>query len=70
MLDPETLDTLKIDLWTKKLEIQEMDRFLFQTLRSMANSYQNATGNTELATEMQKFAKFLGAQTKIIDPES
>jgi gliding motility-associated protein GldC len=69
MLDPETLDTLKIDLWTTKLQIQEMDRFLYQTLRSMADSYQKATGNTGLANEMQKFAQYFGEKTEIILPE-
>ncbi len=69
MLDPETFDTLKIDLWTKKLEVQEMDRFVYQTIRSMADTYQKATGNTGLANEMQKFAQFFGESTKIINHE-
>ena len=62
----ENLDTLKIDLWTKDMQIYEMDRFMYQTLRSLADTYFKATQNRELAIEMQKFVHFFGEQTEII----
>ena len=62
----ETLDTIKIDLWTKDMQVVEMDRFIFQTLRAMADTYQRATQNTQLANDMQKFVQYFGQQTQIL----
>ena len=64
-----TKDTLKIDLWTTEMQINEMDRFFFQTLRGMADTYFRATQNAELATEIQRFVHYFGEKTGIISPE-
>ena len=64
--DKEYKDTYKLDLWTKEMQITEMDRFVFQTLRGIADTYFRATGNQQLANEMQRFVQFFGEQTKII----
>ncbi len=64
--DGENKETLKIDLWTKEMQIIEMDRFFFQTLRSMADTYFKATQNTRLASDMQRFVQYFGEQTEII----
>lgn len=66
VFDKETKDTLKIDLWTKDLQVMEMDRFIFQTLRALGDTYQRATNNTELASEIQHFATHFGERTEII----
>jgi gliding motility-associated protein GldC len=66
MFDEENKDTLRIDLWTKEMQVIEMDRFFFQTLRSMADSYYKATQNAELATAMQQFVQYFGEKTEII----
>ncbi len=62
----ETLDTLKIDLWTKDMQLAEMDKFMFQTLRAMTDSYQRATQNNALANEMQRFVQYFGEKTEIL----
>ena len=64
--DKNTLDTVKIDLWTKDMQVGEMDRFMFQTLRAMADTYFKATKNAKLATAMQQFTHYFGEQTEII----
>lgn len=66
VFDKETKDTLKIDLWTKDMQVVEMDRFVFQTLRSLADTYHKATQNTALANEMQRFVDYFGERTEII----
>ena len=66
LFDKETMDTLKIDLWTKDMQIVEMDRFFYQTLRSLADTYLRATQNKELAGQMQQFAHFFGEKTEVI----
>jgi gliding motility-associated protein GldC len=65
----ESLDTLKIDLWTKDMQVVEMDRFFFQTLRAMADTYQRATQNNQLANEMQRFVQYFGEKTEILKAE-
>jgi gliding motility-associated protein GldC len=64
--DKETKDTLKIDLWTKEMQVMEMDRFFYQTLRALADTYQRATSNSQLAESMQQFAKYFGEKVELI----
>lgn len=64
--DKQTKETQKIDLWTKDMQVVEMDRFFFQTLRAMADTYFKATQNAQLATDMQRFVQYFGEQTEII----
>ena len=66
LFDKETLDTVKIDLWTKDMQVAEMDRFFFQTLRALADTYYKATQNARLAADMQRFVQFFGEETEII----
>lgn len=66
LFDKDTKDTLKIDLWTKEMQVSEMDRFFFQTLKGLADTYYRATQNKELATVMQQFVGYFGEQTEII----
>ena len=64
--DADTRDTLKIDLWTKEMMVEEMDKFMYQTLRGLADTYYKATQNTELANQMQQFIQHFGEVTKVI----
>lgn len=66
LFDRDTKDTLKIGLWTQDMQVIEMDRFIFQTLRAIADTYHRATQNTELANEMQRFVTYFGEKTEII----
>lgn len=66
LFDKDHLDTFKIDLWTKDMQVMEMDRFFFQTLRALADTYYKATQNAKLATDMQRFVHYFGEQTEIL----
>ncbi len=48
---------LRIDLWTKDMMVDEMADFYYQTIMTMADTYQRATRNQELVDDMKKFAK-------------
>ncbi len=48
---------LRIDLWTKDMMVDEMEDFFYQTLVTMADTYQRATHHDDLAGEMKQFAK-------------
>jgi gliding motility-associated protein GldC len=66
LFDMESKDTVKIDLWTSEMQVMEMDRFFFQTLRGMADTYYKATRNAKLASAMQQFVQYFGEETEII----
>ncbi|HTQ26574.1 MAG TPA: gliding motility protein GldC [Puia sp.] len=48
---------LRIDLWTKEMMVDEMADFFYQTMITMADSYQRATQQEELSDDMKRFAK-------------
>ena len=70
IFDKKSKDTLELDLWTKEMQVIEMDRFIFQSLNSMADMYYRATKNQNLANEMKNFIQWFGEQTGIINNEN
>ena len=70
LFEKERKETIKIDLWTKEMQIQEMDRFFFQTLRALGDTYFKATQNKELAEQMQQFVHYFGQKTGIIPADN
>ena len=66
IFDKDSRDTLKMDLWVKDMQVNEMDRFFFQTLRGMADTYFKATNNQKLAVDMQRFVQYFGEQTEVL----
>ncbi|MCB0544400.1 MAG: gliding motility protein GldC [Saprospiraceae bacterium] len=66
LFDKEHRDTLRIDLWTKEMQVIEMDRFVYQVLRSLGQTYLRATQNKELAEDLAKFAHYFGEKTEIV----
>lgn len=64
--DKESLETFKIDLWTNDMQIAEMDRLMFHTLRALTETYYKATKNEELANHMRSFVDHFGEFTTII----
>ncbi|MFL9481810.1 gliding motility protein GldC [Chitinophagaceae bacterium LWZ2-11] len=48
---------LRIDLWTKEMMVDEMADFYYQTLMGMADSFDRATHQHDLVSEMKTFAK-------------
>ena len=59
-------ETFNLDLWTKKMSIEEMNMMIFQSFMTMANTYERATYEDQLANAMRDFAEFFGEKTKIL----
>ena len=59
-------DTFSLDLLTKKMSIEEMNKMMFQTIMTLANSYEKATSEDQLANAMRDFGEFFGEKTKIL----
>lgn len=47
---------LRMDLWTKEMRVDEMADFYYQTLMTMADSFDRATHQQELVNKMKQFA--------------
>lgn len=63
--DKKEESALRIDLWTKHMMVDEMNEFFFQTLMTMADTYQRATNNQNLSSEIKKFAQDLKLKMEI-----
>ncbi len=55
--DSKEKTALRIDLWTKDMMVDEMADFFYQTMMTMADTYNRATKHTELVSDMKNFAK-------------
>ena len=69
LFDRESRDTFKIDLWTKDMQVGEMDRFMYHSLRALGDTYFRATQNKELANEFQRFVQYFGEKTEVVPPQ-
>ncbi|AXY76516.1 gliding motility protein GldC [Paraflavitalea soli] len=48
---------LRMDLWTKEMMVDEMADFYYQTLMTMADSFERSTHQQELVNDIKTFAK-------------
>lgn len=53
--DPKAKNTLKIDLWTDEMSIEEMKQFFHQTLLTMADTFEKATGETKICEDLRDY---------------
>jgi gliding motility-associated protein GldC len=58
--DGKDKSTLRIDLWTKKMMVEEMQHLFYETFRSMADTYLRATNDNKAAAEITAFAEKFG----------
>lgn len=64
--DAQERNTLRIDLWTKEMMVDEMKQFYHQSLLSMADTFERATGEKEAAKAMRNFAQDFGERMKLV----
>jgi len=58
--DSKEHTTLRIDLWTKEMPVEDMKRFFYESFISMADSYQRSTEDAVNAEEIRKFGDWFG----------
>jgi gliding motility-associated protein GldC len=63
--DSPQQNTLKIDLWTKDMMVEEMKLFFYQTMLSMSATLERATGDSSAATDLREFCKHLAQKMEI-----
>lgn len=64
--DAEAKNTLRIDLWTKEMLVDEMKLFYHQNLLSMADTLERATSEKEAAKAMRSFAQEFGERLNLV----
>ncbi|HZH68847.1 MAG TPA: gliding motility protein GldC [Flavobacteriaceae bacterium] len=56
--DAEAKESLRIDLWTKDMPLDDMKIFFHQTLRAMADTFQRATDDEKMSATMRDFSDY------------
>ncbi len=62
--DSEKKETLRIDLWSKEMPIDEMKRFYIDTIAGLASSLKSATGDEYMVSEMENLCSKLAEHLK------
>ena len=57
--DHHEKNTLRIDLWTKEMTVEEMKQFCITAIGGLAQTVLNATGDTVMAEEMDQLCNRL-----------
>ncbi len=65
--DSQVKNTLGIDLWTKNMLIDDMNIFIYQTLKKLADTYSNATNDPETADIIYKCASDVANKLKLLN---
>ena len=63
--DYKQKDTLRMDLWTKDMPVDEMKQFYHQTLVSMAESFERATDDAKMGATMKDFCDYFAEKLEL-----
>jgi gliding motility-associated protein GldC len=58
-------ETLRIDLWTKDMPVDEMKIFFHQTLVAMADTFERATQDEKMASTMRDFCDYFAEKLEL-----
>jgi len=63
--DSKAQETLRIDLWTKEMPVDEMKLFFHQTLVAMADTFERATNDEKMAETMRDFCDYFAEKLQL-----
>ena len=63
--DSQSKESMRIDLWTKDMPVDEMKIFFHQTLVAMADTYQRATQDNKMADTMRDFTDYFAEKLEL-----
>lgn len=69
MWDAEEQNTLRMDLWTSDMLVDEMKQFFHQNLLTMADAFQRATGEQEAMDELRNYCRYFAEKMEIMPNE-
>lgn len=67
--DPSNNNTMKIDLWTKDMSVEEMKQFFHQTLLTMSDSFERATGEKNICDDLRDYCYHFADKMDILPEE-
>lgn len=63
--DDKNKESLKIDLWTKDMPVEEMKIFFHQTLTTMADTFYKATQDEKMTATMKDFCDYFAEKLEL-----
>jgi len=63
--DSKVQETLRIDLWTKDMPVDEMKLFFHQTLVAMADTFHRATDDQKMTDTMKDFCDYFAEKLEL-----
>ena len=63
--DAKTQETLRIDLWTKDMPVDEMKVFFHQTLVAMSDTFNRATQDEKMTATMKDFCDYFAEKLEL-----
>ncbi len=63
--DSKKQETLRIDLWTKDMPVDEMKVFFHQTLVAMSNTFNRATQDEKMTATMKDFCDYFAEKLEL-----
>jgi gliding motility-associated protein GldC len=64
--DPKEKNTMKIDLWTNDMTIEEMKQFFHQTLLTLADTFERATGEHLISEDLRDYCYHFADKMNIL----
>jgi gliding motility-associated protein GldC len=66
--DEKEQNAMRIDLWNKEMQVDEMKQFIHQTILTLADSFERATNEHAMAATMRDFCEYYADKMKIRAP--
>jgi gliding motility-associated protein GldC len=63
--DNNAKESLRIDLWTKDMPVDEMKLFFHQTLVAMTDTYERATADEKMTATMKDFCDYFAEKLEL-----
>lgn len=63
--DHDAKESLKIDLWTKDMPLEEMKVFFHQTLVAMSDTFMKATQDDKMTATMRDFCDYFAEKLEL-----
>ncbi|SHM46717.1 gliding motility protein GldC [Flavobacterium chilense] len=63
--DSKAQETMRIDLWTKDMPVDEMKIFFHQTLVAMSDTFKRATDDEKMSDTMKDFCDYFAEKLEL-----
>ncbi|MBF4508449.1 gliding motility protein GldC [Flavobacterium sp. JLP] len=63
--DSKAKETMRIDLWTKDMPVDEMKIFFHQTLVAMSDTFKRATDDEKMSDTMKDFCDYFAEKLEL-----